>query len=404
MCQLWYRASLRLTACLVTVFVLCPGNALASQAAVQAGAAPAEQVYIAPFTGVMSPPDAWPGGAQSLANKIQDMVTSAMLQKYPCADISDSQALAAIIGFNKQRDLLGATTPEQQEELMHGVAGALGSSTIVLGRYELIGNTLSVTVLVEDAASGTTVDADMESAAGNDPFTLFDLAKGAVDKLSIGLCRSYWTGMVSIITHESGGSSKAGKSADSGTMTVTKYTYESVSLSPPKSLMSNPGDLSEPRAAYEYQARTEFHSIGTLFLLDSCKGALQNIAYTNEGTLKISQQDTWRDTIGVAVNRSTGKYVIHLNGHDVPTQQIATSRASNFSKKPCGKVEQHPPAFTSGLSQIAGAELSGEVDPKNPYKLEGKPPEKKYEDEAGTITVNESWSLTLRNPRRSGTP
>jgi len=156
---------------------------------------------VAPVTGHGTPD---PREATALSHFIQSEVESQLLAKYPCAAVYSSAGLGAVLGFLKEKELLSATTPEEEASVLESAANALGARTMVIASYTQVGDQYGVTVAVMDSKTGQMVDKNTVTGRGGGD--VGDLAKAAVNNLNVGLCRSYWDGSITIekdITGES---------------------------------------------------------------------------------------------------------------------------------------------------------------------------------------------------------
>ena len=271
----------------------------------------------------------------------------------------------------------------------------------------MMGDTLVVTVKVMDTTADTTVDMGTTTAQGQGADAFPDMAGTAVDKLSIGLCNSYWVGSVSIVGDGSGTSktshpvvSDAGTKDYPSSVTLHSHMYESASLIPPRGPSQVSGDVDLPSAHIDYQRSDATSSSDVQGYLDHCGTRLRNLTFTLLETTSQKAQDAWRGQVGVDLNPGKGTYTITIPGQDLNTQANATKKYAAFSKAPCAT----PPAPSSVTdivrSSVTNWEIQGKLDPKNPYKLTGNT----HRTDTGlgiTNTIQESWSLTLKNPPKS---
>ncbi len=384
----------RLLVGMVLVLITLPWAPAGGRPAPVHAAPGPDQVYIPPVTGTA---DAGVSAAEkeAISDAIQFLVAQELANKYPCASIATSADLANVLGQEKQKELLGATTPEQEADVLQSIAGALGTSTVVVPSYAMMGDVAVVTVSVMDTTTGSVVDKSSVTATGQGTDAFLDLAGAAVDKLSVGLCRSYWVGSISIIEDQKGGDTD---------LKITSHLYESVSLVPPRSLSKSTGNASGGSAQVKYQYTWNSHSHAVTPDLDSCNGKLQSITYTSEGDATRQIQGGFDAQVGVGVDRSSGTYTISIaGGGPVYGQGTEVGKILSWSKPPCGKVNKLTPPGTSGEGDAAAQVITGEMDSKNPnpYKLSGDydPPPKT--SGGMTTTIHESWSLTLKNPPKS---
>ena len=84
------------------------------------------------------------------------------------------------------------------------------------------------------------------------------------------------------------------------------------------------------------------------------------------------------------------------------SQITATKKYTAFSKAPCAKPPAPSAVISTETLSATNWELTGKLNPKNPYKLTGHA--SRTDTALGmTNTLNESWSLTLKHPPKSGT-
>ncbi len=260
-----------------------------------------------------------------------------------------------------------------------------------------------------DATTGQVIDRTATTARNQGSDAFLDLAGEAVDQISAGLCRAYWVGSITIMDDDNGTSktfdtivSDAGAKKYPSTVTLNSHVFESALLTPPRGLSQSTGDIAQQTALITYQRSDVTHSSRTMGLLDSCNAHLRNLTFTLEETSSHKAQDSWRGPVSVNVDQEAGTYTIGITGRDVNSQLTATTKHTGFNKAPCGK----PPADSSVTDMVTLSvtnwELDGRLDPKNPYKLAGHT----HRVDTGlgmTNTLEESWSLTLKNPPKSGT-
>ena len=203
-----------------------------------------------------------------------------MLAKYPCATVYSSAGLGAVLGFLKEKELLSATTPEEEASVLESAANALPAArTMVIASYTQVGDQYGVTVAVMDSKTGQMVDKNTVTGRGGGD--VGDLAKAAVNNLNVGLCRSYWDGSITIEKDITGESHMAATGPDglgSGTITVTTHIYENISLMPPKLRQSSYVGL--PTAQIVYESTNYSRTSNKEAYLDSCHGVLDNLTDT----------------------------------------------------------------------------------------------------------------------------
>ncbi len=362
-----------------------------------------DQVYVTPVTGLGSPD---PREATALSHLIQFEVESQLAAKYPCATIHSSAVLGTILGFEKAKELLNATTPEEETSVLESVAGALGARTMVIASYAEVGDQYYVTVAVMDSKTGQMVDKNTATGRGaGDVVT--DLAKAAVNNLNVGLCHSYWDGSITIVKDVTGESHMAATGPDgigSGTVTLTVHTYENISLMPPKLRQSS--YVGQPTARIVYQSTNDARTSNIEGYLDSCHGVLNNLTDTVTQTVLTTAGDSWDAPVSIGFDPHSGKYTIYILGHDVLSKTTTTKKHTAFSKAPCIKPEE-PSAGAPGTDtlHIDSWDLKGTIDPSHPYVLNGHvPPPEPTTGGWLTTKLQGSWSLELKNPPSSGTP
>ena len=395
----WAGALVGTVVVLATLSSAPPFGRSLSASATAAG----DQVYVTPVTGHGSPD---PREATALSDLIQFAVESQLAAKYPCATVQSSGVLGTILGFEKAKELLSATTPEEETSVLESAADALGARTMVIASYAQAGDQYYVTVAVMDSKTGQIVDKNTATGQGGGD-VVTDLSKSAVNNLNVGLCHSYWDGSITIVKDITGESHMAATGPDglgSGTITVTIHIYESISLMSPKLRQSSYVGL--PTAQIVYESTNYSQTSNKEAYLDSCHGVLDNLTDTVTQTLLTTAADRWDAPVSIGLDPHSGKYTIYILGHDLLSKTTATKKHTAFSKAPCVKPEE-PSAGAPGTDTLSidSWDLKGTIDPSHPYVLHGHvtPPEPTT---GGWLTtkLQGSWSLELKNPPSSGTP
>jgi hypothetical protein len=395
----WAGALVGTVVVLATLSSAPPFGRSLSASATAAG----DQVYVTPVTGHGSPD---PREATALSDLIQFAVESQLAAKYPCATVQSSGVLGTILGFEKAKELLSATTPEEETSVLESAADALGARTMVIASYAQAGDQYYVTVAVMDSKTGQIVDKNTATGQGGGD-VVTDLSKSAVNNLNVGLCHSYWDGSITIVKDITGESHMAATGPDglgSGTITVTIHIYESISLMPPKLRQSSYVGL--PTAQIVYESTNYSQTSNKEAYLDSCHGVLDNLTDTVTQTLLTTAADRWDAPVSIGLDPHSGKYTIYILGHDLLSKTTATKKHTAFSKAPCVKPEE-PSAGAPGTDTLSidSWDLKGTIDPSHPYVLHGHvPPPEPTTGGWLTTKLQGSWSLELKNPPSSGTP
>ncbi len=393
---------LRSLVCIFVAVVMYPWAPAAGEAAAAGGEAGRDQVYIAPFTGTISPGMAQATYKQGIAQAIQGIVEAGLMKKYPCATIASSDTLARVIGLSKDRALLNASTPEEESAVLGSVADALGSSTVVYGSYAIMGDRLMVTVIVLDATTTTVVDKSMAVAQSKNAGTLFDLANSAVAKLSAALCQPYWVGMITVIETTHSTETKPGKGIGAGTVTIDSNVFESISFVPPRHLTSSSTDVGQPIGRATYEATLDAQDSEVQGFLDSCNSRLRNLTFTLQKASSVRVHDSWRATVSINLDRQVGRYTIEVGARELPALNISKEKYTGFSKHPCKKVLEPEQKTTTTAWTVLNRQLSGKLDRNNPYTLSGSTPPSPSTAPGITATTQETWNLTLKNPQQPG--
>lgn len=99
---------------------------------------------------------------QAIQQYLKGKVLAYLLKHYPCANYMDDTGLAAMLKFERDRQLLG----KGDEESLSDLAGALGAQYLVSINVTQISNTFVMNVIGADKRRGTTISRKAATAQG----------------------------------------------------------------------------------------------------------------------------------------------------------------------------------------------------------------------------------------------
>lgn len=352
--------------------------------------------------------------ADAAAAALEMQIFADLFKKYPCMDMMDKQGVAALIEFERMRDLLGA---EPNEQLLAQLGGAVGARYVVnVSASQLPNGTVYMQVFVLDTATGKVVarrDAPpaTDQTVASTVETLKAQALSDMANFLQGKCDEHWTGTISYIYKYDESSSKSGE----GTPSIADYARaqtkfaDSTTASDEIYVMLRPMSLgsagpSRPKAqitrAFEYHHTSTMET--TMQVRCRPRGANSYLRPTIERrSEKMDETGTAKEVVTVNVYVfENGEYQIRLDRQ--PEIKTKWTREA-FEQRPGGCEDPAPmtttstgenSVFASGYMQ-AGSDITGKVDPKNRDILAGKLTIGNAE--AGIQTV--TWNLRRVRPK-----
>ena len=333
------------------------------------------------------------------------------LFKYPCIDQMDDQTLAALLGWERMRDLLGK---DLDEEMLKNLGGAVGAQYIVSVKSTTLPNgTTYTSVHVIDGKTGKLIAArDMPPTdANNAPKAADALVKQIMqdfDNLFKGRCDPHWTGSISYqhliktskTENREGFSGGAGYKAQISRTQSEDMEETAYILLQPMTLGSS-GDSTKARVTQNYRYRQEritsekgkvpCREPGRNTFLKDVTGDEKETRDKNGGSTEI---------ISVTVSvRQDGRYRIKIYRIESMKTKEKLERSGNLMG--CKPIPFSSRSETEGLAGVGYIDLEGQVDPKHPDVLTGKLVEGDLEKGQKTWT----WNLRLVNPnKKTGAP
>lgn len=350
------------------------------------------------------------GPAGQVAHWTETKIGAGLLDKFPCVDFASTEDIAAILGHERMKELLGGE--ETGEEQWKNLAGAVGARYIVAVSVTVLPNGQTiVSAKVIDAKTATTIANEMETAANAE--AALDNAESVAKKLMQAFssifknrCEAHWTGSINYthLIQTSKTENRPGFNYGGGhTLQYSETKSENLSLTAnimlqPMTLGFNGKYSTQARVTQDYRYLYEFteNVSGEM----PCREPGRNTYFKKvTGGLKKSRTENGADTDVVAVvimfyGAGNEKYAIKAK----PIKTIKTT----------GRVEERgrlvgcTPTPFSTVREIEDSkgvgfiDLEGTIDPKNPDVLTGKT----VEGDLETGLKTWEWKLRLVRPNQ----
>lgn len=343
--------------------------------------------------------------SESVAHLVANEIGKGLF-KYPCVDQMDDQTLAALLGWERMRDLLGK---DLDEEMLQNLGGAVGAQFIVSVKSTTLPNgTTYTSVHVIDGKTGKIIAArDMPPTDAKGAVAAADaLVKQIMqdfDNLFKGRCDAHWTGSISF-SHQinrsktenwEGFSAGAGYKAqisrtESEDMEETAY----ILLQP--MALGHSGDSTKARVTqnYRYLQERVTSEKGKIPCREPGRNPFLKDVSGNEKETRTKNGGGTEIVSVTASVRQDGKYQIKIYRIEHIKTKEKFERSGNIMG--CKPIPFSSVSETEGSAGVGYINLEGQVDPKNPDILTGKLTEGDLEKGLKTWT----WNLRLAKPNQ----
>jgi hypothetical protein len=343
--------------------------------------------------------------AEALARYVANQ-TGKKLFKYPCIDQMDDQSMAALIGWERMRDLLGK---ELDEETLKGFAGAIGAQYIVsVKSYTLPNGAIYTSVHVIDGKTGKMIAArDMPPTAANNALTAADALVEQLmrdfDNLFKGRCDAHWTGNISYsrridwskTENWEGFSSGAGYKAQISQTKSESLDETAYILLQPMTL-GHSGDSTQARVTQSsvYHQESIRNEAGKIPCREPGRNTfLKDVTGDEKETRDKAGSRTEFVPVTVSV-RQDGVYRIEVYRIEQIKTKEKFERSGNLMA--CKPILFSSVSETEGSAGVGYINLEGRIDPKNPDVLIGK----LTEGDLAKGLKNWTWNLRLVKPNQ----
>lgn len=331
------------------------------------------------------------------------------LEKYPCVDQMDDGTLAALIGYERMRDLLGK---ELDQSFLTDLAGAVGARYVVtIKSYTLPNGTTYSSVTIWDGVANKPIDMrDSKPASGNESVKNGDALAAQIvqlfDQLFKGKCDPHWTGTISYSLKQKEEKTESGDSwgGSVGVMEKNaKFTRTTVnSLDDTIEVVLRPntdgGSPAKPmaRVARRFARRWERTERRTSDVLCRPRGKpsfTKSTASNTDEFVNESGSNTATLPVTIIVFPS-GQFKITVSFPLVPTTRESGRKGvrDGCESVPFNESDtvENPPRPAEMF------EIDGQIDPKNPDVLIGTTVTGDLRTKQTTIT----WKLKMVRPRK----
>lgn len=359
---------------------------------------------------------------QAAANYALNQFLIGLMNQYPCVDTMSDSDVAALIGWERWKELLGTEREGQTlDERLKQIAGGMGGRyTAVFTATALPNGQIVISAIIYDNLTGKMVANRLEqSGGGKDKLqTAESVAKNLLADLSGILknkCDAHWTGTVSFAYKQEKADNRTlfergGGNAKDITTNVTESTRTANIVEAVLQPMTEGFEGTKKtmaRVVHKFEYHDEYLRKQTLSV--TCRAPGQNMRWrqTNASDSNITDEKGEKTaimTVWVNVYNDSGKFEISV---DYPA---LTTRWHNESKNaPAGGCQNPEPGivildgevspYSSGFVESGRIEISGQIDPKKPDVLTGSKIEGDLENGQTTI----KWNLRLVNPNKKKT-
>lgn len=355
------------------------------------------------------------------ANYALNQFLIGMMNQYPCVDQLSDSDLAALIGLERMKELLGAEREGQTlDERLKEIAGAVGARYAVSFTATTLPNgQIVISAVMFDTQTGKMVANRLEqSGSGKNKLDAADsVAKSLLQDLSNmfkNKCEPHWTGTISFAykqekadnrtLFERGGGNAKDITTNVTESTLTANIVEAVLQPMTQGFEGTKKTMARVVRRFEYRYRY----IRKQTLSVTCRAPGQNTRWrettaenseiTDERGEKTAAMPVW-----VYVD-SSGNFEISV---EIPA--LTTQWRTENKNAPAGGCENPEPSImllngedsplSGGYTEAGSRRISGQTDPKNPDVLSGS--EVTGDLENGQTTIK--WNLRLVKPNQKKT-
>jgi hypothetical protein len=343
-----------------------------------------------------------------------------VMKQYPCVDTMSNSDVAALIGFERWKEVLGTEREGQTlDEKLKEIAGAMGAkyfanftaTTLPNGKTVISGK-------IFDSRTGKMIANRLEqSGDGKDkPQTADAVAKGLLQDISSVLkkeqCEPHWTGTISFTYKQEKADNRTLFDRGGGNVKdITSNITESTSTANIVEAVLQPMTLgfeegtkkTMSRVVHKFEYRYEYIRKQTLSV--TCRAPGQNMRWrqTNASDSEITDEKgekTATMTVWINVYPSTGTFEISV---DYPA--LTTKWQTENKNAPAGGCQNPEPSttlldgelspYSGGFVEAGSSRIRGRIDPENPDVLSGS--EITGDLDNGQTSIK--WNLRLVNPK-----
>lgn len=353
------------------------------------------------------------------ANYALNQFLIGLMDQYPCVDQLSDSDLAALIGLERMKELLGAEREGQTlDERLKEIAGAVGARYAVRFTATTLPNgQMVISAVMFDTQTGRMIANILEQSgdAKSKLQTAESVAKNLFQNLSGILknqCEPHWTGTISVAYKQEKADNRTlfergGGNAKDITTNVTESTRTANIIEAVLQPMTQGFEGTKKtmaRVVHKFEYRYQYIRRQTLTV--TCRAPGQNTRWrqTNAENSEITDENgekTAISTVWVYVYGNSGNYEISVEYPALTTQWRTENKNT-----PAGGCENPEPSIMllngedSPLSrsyiEAGSTKISGQIDPKNPDVLAGS--EITGDLENGQTTIK--WNLRLVKPKQ----
>jgi hypothetical protein len=350
--------------------------------------------------------------AEAMSHVISQQIGSEMLDKFPCIDQYDDNSIAALLGWERARQVLGQ---EPNAELMQSVAGAVGARYVVsVSATTLPNGQTYATVTVMDGQTGQSIaKEDTPPANADDAVDAADaLAKKVVQDLANlfkDKCEPHWTGTVTY-SFKYQKSDKKTTEGVPGAMErdVIVNTSSSDSMEDAVEAFLQPmsqgteGSKIMSQVVHRYTRHYELTETRSGKVLCRPKNGNSYLSTSSGNSSElVDERGQNRKVLPVYIYvEKSGRYEISAQ---YPALTTARSEQRSGNNSGCGSSKPYSEsnsgtgsAESDSYTQAGSFKARGQVDPQNPDVLSGKQVTGDLEN--GQYTLE--WNLRRVNPNQ----
>ncbi|HVE59432.1 MAG TPA: hypothetical protein VNB22_21660 [Pyrinomonadaceae bacterium] len=343
------------------------------------------------------------GPADEVAHWAVTKIGAGLLDKFPCVDFASTEDIAAILGYDRMKELLGGGEPSPEE--WQSLAGAVGARYIIVVSVTIQPNGQTiVSAKLLDAKTASTIADELETAANAED--ALDNAESLANKLMQSFsnifknkCEPHWTGSITQTRLLQTATTTDKSSATSqGSETKSKNLSATVNIVlQPMTLGFSGRFSSQARVTQNYRYIDEFGWTQTGEF--PCREPGRNTYYIKATT--DFKRITTENGSGAGVETvfirfyDDGRYTIYTMTNK-PIKTTVKVETSGNDVKNCGTFPFSTARENEDAKNFAYISLEGRVDPKNPDVLTGK----KVEGDLETGQNTWEWKLRLVTPNR----
>jgi hypothetical protein len=336
-----------------------------------------------------------------------------VMKQYPCLDTMSNSDVAALIGVERMKEVLGTEREGQTlDDVLKQIAGAMGAryfanftaTTLPNGKTVISGN-------IYDSRTGKMIANRLEQSEGaNDrPRTADSVAKALLQDISSILkkeqCEPHWKGTITYTYVKqtsktdtwTGAATRPNVKPNTSTTTKSENLSETAEVSLQPMTLGFSGDTIKTRVTqrYKYYAETVIKENGTTMCREPGRNPyMKEVSGDEKVARDHSGQNTVIHSVIVTISPNTGKYKVSMRNIEPLITTEKYERNGNIML--CTPVPFSSTREGQGKAGVGYIDIEGQVDPKNPDVLFGKKVEGDLENGQKTWT----WNLQFVDPKK----